>query len=209
MSEPWRNRIVGHREVDPQELQRHPLNWRTHPEAQAAGLRATLERVGVVQDVIVSKATGRILDGHLRVDAAIATGQNSIPIVEVDVTEEEERLVLATFDALGGMAEVNAEALQGLLGQVEAFVPGPEIAGVFEALRERSGLSVEEVDFPELPDAADHSVIRMTFLLTDVQAETVKEAVAKARRAVGAVGEDQNRNGEALFALCTAYLAAE
>jgi hypothetical protein len=118
---PWRNRIVGHRNADPNELKAHPMNWRTHPEPQAAGLRAVLDQVGVVQDVIVSKATGRILDGHLRVEAAIATGQPTIPVVEVEVTEEEERLVLATFDPLGGMAGVNADMLTSLVQQLPAF----------------------------------------------------------------------------------------
>ena len=141
MAEPWKNRIVGHRDANPAELQAHPQNWRTHPEAQASGLRAVMDQVGVVQDVVVSKRTGRILDGHLRVDMAIATGQPTIPVVEVDVTEDEERLILATFDALGGMANVNAEALKGLLGEVRVPDLSPELAGIFDSLLERNGLA--------------------------------------------------------------------
>jgi hypothetical protein len=157
MAEPWKNRIVGHRDANPAELIPHEANWRTHPEGQASGLRAVLDQVGVVQDVVVSKRTGRILDGHLRVDMAIATGQPTIPVVEVDVTEDEERLILATFDALGGMANVNAEALKGLLGEVRVPDLSPELAGIFDSLLERNGLAeaaakVAPEDFPEVDE---------------------------------------------------------
>ncbi len=156
MAEPWQNRIVGRRDANPSELQAHPQNWRTHPEKQAAGLRAVMDRVGVVQDVVVSKRTGRILDGHLRVDMAIATGQPTIPIVEVDVSEEEERFILSTFDSLGGMADFNAEALTGLLAQVEAPL-GEGFADIFASLRDHAGLTPAEpkvppADFPEVDE---------------------------------------------------------
>ena len=129
MSEVWRNRIVGEREADPRELTAHPLNWRLHPPEQQKGMRAILDEVGIVQRVIVSQRTGRILDGHLRVEQAIAADQPRIPIVMVDVDEDEERIILATFDTLGGMAGVSRKAVVGLLGQIDATGKQPTLIG--------------------------------------------------------------------------------
>jgi hypothetical protein len=135
----WQNRIVGHREVPPSELKAHPLNWRTHPEAQATGLRAVLDRVGIVQGIVVSKATGRILDGHLRVEAALAAGQPTVPIVEVDLSEEEERLVLATFDPLNAMADADCELLGKLLAEVKP--EGEGMADLVASISRRLGVT--------------------------------------------------------------------
>jgi hypothetical protein len=128
----WKNRIVGHREADPRELKANPLNYRTHPLAQAEGLRAVLDEVGLVQGVIVNRTTGRLIDGHLRVDAAIGNGETTIPVVEVELTEAEERLVLATFDPLGAMAGVDEELLGALLGEVAT--EDEAIAGILATL---------------------------------------------------------------------------
>lgn len=137
MAEAWRNRICGHRDVPPGELAAHPSNWRSHPEAQRKGLRQVVETVGLVQDVIVSKRTGRILDGHLRVEEAIAAEQPTIPIVEVDVTEDEERVILASFDVRGSMAEINTKALKGLLGEVGESDLSAGISVVLDVLHDR------------------------------------------------------------------------
>jgi hypothetical protein len=144
----WRNRIVGHSDRDPRELKAHPLNWRSHPLAQAEGLRAVLDEVGLVQGVILNLLTGRLLDGHLRVDAAIGNGEATVPVTEVELTEAEERLVLATFDPLGDMASVNEGALEGLLGQL------PEVDGALASVLEAlSGKDFEpEREWQDMPE---------------------------------------------------------
>lgn len=149
MSDPqWKNRIVGYRDANPTELAAHPLNFRVHTEKQANGLRSVIDVVGMVDDVIVSKRTGRILDGHLRVELAVATGQETIPVKEVDLSEEEERLVLATFDPIGEMAKVDKETLSSLLGEISTDNEG--ISEVLQHLKERSGLLADEPDEDDL-----------------------------------------------------------
>jgi DNA modification methylase len=112
------NRIVGHADVPPEELAANPRNWREHPTIQRDAMRGVLDTVGWVQDVIVNKTTGRIVDGHLRVELARQNGEATVPVVYVELTDEEERLVLATLDPLAGMATPNrtlvAEILAGL-----------------------------------------------------------------------------------------------
>jgi hypothetical protein len=94
----WRNRITRHADVPPAELVAHPLNARRHPKHQADALSGVLSQVGLVQSVIVNERTGRMLDGHLRAELAVARNEPSVPVAYVDLDEQEERLVLATFD---------------------------------------------------------------------------------------------------------------
>ena len=116
----WRSRIVDHGEADPASLVANPLNYRRHPKFQADALGAVLDSVGVVQDVIVNRRSGRLVDGHLRVALAVERAEPSIPVVYVDLDDDEERLVLATLDPLAALAETDADALGILLASVTA-----------------------------------------------------------------------------------------
>jgi hypothetical protein len=98
----------------------HPQNWRQHPQAQATNLTATLGGVGWVQRVIVNQRTGRLLDGHLRAELARAQGeQTPVPVLYVDLSEDEERTVLATLDPIAGMAIADEATLAGLVRSIE------------------------------------------------------------------------------------------
>lgn len=114
----WKNRIVGHGEEAPDQLLANPKNWRTHPKEQQAALGGLLKEVGVVQSVIVNKRTGYVVDGHARIGLAMKEGQKSIPVVYVDLSDEEEALVLATLDPIGALAGRDAAQLEALLQEV-------------------------------------------------------------------------------------------
>jgi hypothetical protein len=127
---PWRSRIVGHGEEPPDQLLASPQNWRLHPQGQQEALAGVLGEVGFVQDVIVNKTTGHVVDGHLRVSLAISKGQPTVPVVYVELTEDEERKVLTTFDPIGAMAGADREMLDDLLQSVTT-----DDAGLRDALR--------------------------------------------------------------------------
>lgn len=146
----WRNRIVGEGEEDPRELIPNPGNWRRHPSAQAAAMTGALDQVGWVQRVLVNKRTGRMVDGHLRVELALKRGEERVPVLFVDLDEEEEKLVLASLDPLAAMAERDGQKLQGLLGDVT--VDSAELARMLKALGQRSGL-VDPDFVPPVPEA--------------------------------------------------------
>jgi DNA modification methylase len=118
MAEAWRSRIVGQGSVAPETLQPHPGNPRQHPTAQLEALAGVLTEVGWVQDVIVNQRTGHILDGHARVELAVARHEAEVPVVYVDLEEAEESVVLASLDPLSGMALVDQGKLDALLAQV-------------------------------------------------------------------------------------------
>ncbi len=111
----WRNRIVRSGDAALAEIVPNEANWRTHPKLQADALSSVLADVGYVQQVVINERSGRLVDGHLRVALAEQHGEASVPAVWVDLDEDEERLILATLDPLGAMAETNRDALSSLL----------------------------------------------------------------------------------------------
>lgn len=154
---PWRNRIVGHADVDPRALIPHDENWRRHPAIQQRALMGALNEVGLVAGVTVNQTTGRLLDGHLRVELALTRGEASVPVTYVALSELEEAVVLATFDPLGAMAEADTERLAALLGGLQ--VEDAALRGMLAELGERNGilrLGLTDPDtVPPLPEPAD------------------------------------------------------
>jgi hypothetical protein len=117
----YRDRIVGHGELAPADLVVNPLNWRQHPLHQRQALRDLLDRVGWVQQVVVNRSSGNLVDGHLRAQLALEDNEPSVPVLYVELTEEEERLVLASLDPLAALAVPDVEQLQALLGELPAL----------------------------------------------------------------------------------------
>src|SRR4051794_1845490 len=115
---PWRNRIVGYGEEVPDQLLANPRNFRIHPKPQQDALLAALREVGVVQDVIVNCESGFVVDGHLRVSLAISEQQPRIPVKYVELTPDEEALILATFDPISALAGADAQQFAALLGDI-------------------------------------------------------------------------------------------
>jgi hypothetical protein len=136
---PWASRIVGESDVPPEELIANLANWRRHPQAQRAAIAAALGTVGWVQRVIWNRRTGHLLDGHARVEEARARGEASVPVVEVDLSEEEEQLVLATLDPLGAMAEADTAMLTELLAGVTP--PDEALAAMLAELADRHSIA--------------------------------------------------------------------
>ena len=148
----WRNRIVSEGEEDPWRLLPNPLNWRVHPPLQAEGLADVLDSVGWVDRIIVNQRTGRLVDGHLRVALARAKGMPTVPVCYVDLSEDEEKLVLATFDPLTGMAMAEKDTLRALLLDVQP--DSAALREMLDMLAAEAGINLEtEQSMGEAPDA--------------------------------------------------------
>ena len=115
----WQTRIVGHGEEAPDQLLANPANARVHPRTQQDAMAGILGEVGFVQSVLVNQRTGCLVDGHMRVQIALREGQTTIPVTYVDLSPEEERKVLATFDPLGALASTDYGAYGELVDGLE------------------------------------------------------------------------------------------
>lgn len=136
--ETWHSRIVGHGEEPPDQLLANPLQWKIHPKAQQDALSGILSKVGWVQSVVVNRRTQHMIDGHARVGLAISRGEPTVPVVYVDLSEEEERLMLAALDPLSAMAVADKDQLAALLAEVR--VGDAAVQAMLAELAEKSGL---------------------------------------------------------------------
>jgi len=138
----WHSRIVAQSEVNPEDLLANPKNTRIHPQAQQDVLTDVLDEVGWVDSVIVNQRTGFVLDGHLRVSLALRRGEKIIPVSWVDLSEEEENLVLATLDPISAMALASAEKLSALTSTLSP--QSKNLAKMIERMRETAQSSITE-----------------------------------------------------------------
>lgn len=101
--------------MDPATIKPSPFNWREHPAYQLLTLSGVIEELGWIQSVVINQTTGRLIDGHARVDLAYKHGEASIPVVLVELSEEEEQKAIALFDPISALAKANAERFSALL----------------------------------------------------------------------------------------------
>src|SRR5689334_13921365 len=117
----WINRIVDYIAAFPlDQLLAHPRNPKIHPRQQTDALKGILGEVGWLTGLIYNQRTQRLLDGHDRVKAAMEAGELSAPVFVVDVPEEMEPYILATFDPVGTLAATDSAILTDLLREVSS-----------------------------------------------------------------------------------------
>lgn len=115
----FRNRILEYGVKPADQFLAHPKNARLHPQFQRDAMKAALDTVGFVAPVLEA-ASGYLVDGHERVWAALQNDNAPVPFVKLDISEDEENFVLATFDPLTSLATYDAELLDGLLREVNS-----------------------------------------------------------------------------------------
>jgi hypothetical protein len=113
-----RDRIKELRRVKAKDLLPNPKNWRRHPKAQAEALRGLLTEVGYADALLARELPGgklMLIDGHLRAET---TPDMMVPVLVVDVNEEEADKLLLTLDPLAGLAQADVERIKELLATV-------------------------------------------------------------------------------------------
>jgi DNA modification methylase len=136
-----RDRIVELRRVPAGSLLPNPKNWRRHPKSQADALRGLLSEIGYA-DALVARETPdglMLIDGHLRAET---TPDAVVPVLVLDVTEEEADKLLLTLDPLAAMAEADSEALAALLKSVAS--DSEAVRAMLEGLARDAGIEHNE-----------------------------------------------------------------
>jgi len=139
-----KNRIKELRYVKASEIHPNPKNWRTHPKAQQDALRGALEEIGMADAVLArvqDDGSLMLVDGHLRVETA---GDDVVPVLVLDLTEEEADKMLAIADPIVGMAGVNKDSLEELLSGITTN-SGP-LNELFESLAKSNGIFEKEIE---------------------------------------------------------------
>jgi hypothetical protein len=119
-----RDRIKELRRVRAGDLVPCPWNWREHPIEQREALQAVLAEVGYAGAALARELENgqlMLIDGHLRAELDL---NQVIPVLVLDVTEEEAKKLIATFDAVGALAVTNEDAQRRLLNDLDAQEAG-------------------------------------------------------------------------------------
>jgi DNA modification methylase len=161
-----KDRIKELRRVRARELVPNSRNWRVHPTAQARALRALLTNIGYASALIARELPdGRLqlIDGHLRAET---TPNATVPVLVLDVSEQEADKLLLTLDPLAAMAESDAEKLKALLEVVRT-----DDEAVRELLKRTAGDRLWETLYPQEIDEAEVSLERADELKAKWRAE--------------------------------------
>jgi len=141
-----RDRVRELRRVKAGDLKPHPHNWRLHPKAQQDALRGVLAEVGYADALVARELPDgslQLIDGHLRAET---TPDVEVPVLVVDLSDEEAAKLLAVLDPLADMAEADRDVLAELIQEIETES---------EAVRELLDAMLTERELPEASDAHD------------------------------------------------------
>lgn len=198
-----RNRVRELRIVPASELLPNPKNWRTHPKAQQDALRGILAEVGMADACLARQLPDgslMLIDGHLRAETV---ADANVPVLILDVTEEEADKILATLDPLAAMAEKDAEQLASLLGELkesnDALTPLVWPDYIIDPLLSADWTPPEEGEMPTKDQKSEQDVLR----LTAEQRETINAAVAKYRNFNE---DDRLTDAQCVELICMEYL---
>ena len=114
-----RDRIKELRRVPARQLRPHPKNWRRHPQTQHDALRGVLAEIGYAGALLARELPDgslELIDGHLRAEV---TPDQEVPVLVLDLDEQEAAKLLAVYDPLGDLAETDRDVLADLIAQVE------------------------------------------------------------------------------------------
>ena len=133
-----RDRIKSLRRVKAKNLIPDKRNWRRHPPNQRKAVRKMLDRIGWIGAVIArEREDGKLVlvDGHLR---ANLDPEAKVPVLVLDLSEKEAGEGLATYDPLGAMATMDADAVSSLVSDLSAAMDpeeGDELRELMESMR--------------------------------------------------------------------------
>lgn len=135
-----KNRIKEFKLVDPRELKKNPKNHHTHPVAQRRALKEAMDSLGWVQPLTLNEVTGNLVDGHARLDEALELNIEHVPVIIVELSEEEEAVALAAIVKTGHMAEIDRTLEADLLAITTGF--NADLAALLGA----TGVNLDPVD---------------------------------------------------------------
>ena len=182
-----RDRIKELRRVKASDIIPNPKNWRTHPPAQQQAIAGMLAEVGYADALIAYEGSLglTLIDGHLRAET---TPDEEVPVLVLDVSDDEADKILATLDPLASMAGRDNEKLGSLLDGINS-----ESDHVSEMLRALAKGNYEPLTLLE-PDPPDEG-FDADEAMDDVEADDYEPTVQRGE--VWSLGQHRLMCGDA------------
>jgi DNA modification methylase len=124
------------------------------PDDQMAALMRSIEQFGFVEPVVGRRGDRLLIGGHQRVEAARRLGYATVPVVEVDVTDEQARALNVALNRIHGEWDLPklAEVLKSLPADL-ASVTGFDEKAMAQVLHDA------EVAIRRMQNAADPDAV--------------------------------------------------
>lgn len=118
-----RDRIKELKRIPAKDLIPHPQNWRKHPQKQHNIMKGILTEIGYADAILtreIEPGKYQIIDGHLRAEITKdSPSEMDVPILVLDVSEEEAKKILASFDPVSTLAETDDDAWKTLTADMK------------------------------------------------------------------------------------------
>lgn len=167
---PFRDRVSKLIRIRPRDLKDNAGNWRKHPEFQRRALKGMLQEVGIAGALLAYSSQRNdgaltLIDGHLRKDLSLDV---PVPVLVLDVTDDEADKLLATIDPIAELATAAQEDLRALLGRIQPV--NADVKELLEKIRERNLFAHGEIeieqpgvegfaDDPQFKEVLTHAVV--------------------------------------------------
>lgn len=160
-------------------IQPYPGNAKLHPDTQVAEIEASIGQFGFVQPVLVD-ASGVLIAGHGRLQAAQARGMAKIPVIRLTHLSEAQTKALRLADnAIASHGGWNPDLLEAELAQLRAVDYDLEPIGL-------TSIELPEVEEPVVPPP------RANRSKTTIFVSVPNASVAKARKAIAKALDQAN-----------------
>lgn len=187
----------------------HPANPR---QGDVGAIHESITTNGFYGALIVQKATGYVLAGNHRLQAARHAGATEVPILEIDVDDDTATRILLADNRTNDLAAYDDGILANLL--VELLDTPLVLAGTAFDADDLDRL-LADLEYAENPTEEEQAGApadvpdgyqRLTFTVPDDEAETIRQALEHARPRHR--DEDVSPDAAALHLICAAYLTA-
>ena len=108
------------RRVSIDSLHLDPANARTHPDENLDAIRASIQRFGQAEPLVVQRSTGRVIGGNGRLAVMKTLGWSECDVVELDVDDLTATSLGIALNRTAETAQWNEETLARLLQDLKA-----------------------------------------------------------------------------------------
>jgi hypothetical protein len=186
-------------------------NPRKISKKQKAGLSASLDRFGYLQDIIVNIRGGLnvIVGGHKRLEALSLPVTEQIECTVVDLSPIEEKALNVALNNRHTGGDYDQDGLEAILSELKEWEGFDDLN--FDDLVVEFDLVLGEVgEFdPTLPTGGKPEIKTVTFTLSNEQHALIEKLIKNEIKTNPLLddpsGINENKNGNALYSIMRAY----
>lgn len=197
--------IPDYKSVNINDLIPYANNSRTHSDEQVNQIASSIKEFGFTNPVLID-SDGGIIAGHGRVMAAKKLGMSEVPCIALShLTEAQKKAYIIADNQLPLNAGWDIDMLRLEVETLQELDFNLDLLG-FDGDTIEKLLDID-AELPELPDGDRNPFQQKTFTLHDEQANTIDDAIAKAKTDPRIdSGINENSNGNAISWICEQWL---